>query len=154
MLLLLAWARMICRPRRSCPRFWELLQGDSLLVLIDKMIRPEEVEFVLRLHGLWEGLLAIPPPPDPPFDVECMEPILTIEEWCWWRPEDSDPAQFHLTVPHWSPDFESQEWQPTGDSPETSRAWQAQEITLDEDRILVLDADPPAQEEFPEFFYD
>jgi hypothetical protein len=69
-----------------------------LFVLIDKMIRPEEVEFFLRLHGLWEGLLAIPPPPDPPFDVESMEPIRTIEEWCWWRPEDSDPAQFHLTV--------------------------------------------------------
>jgi len=78
---------------------------------------------------------------------------------------------------HWSPDFESQEGQPTGDSPETSRAWQAQEIALDDTatqrqrskaseatphslsdpmdkRILVLDADPPAQEEFPEFFHD
>jgi len=45
-------------------------------------------------------------------------------------------------------------FQPAGDSPETSRAWQAREITLDDDRILVLDADPPAQEEFPEFFHD
>ena len=52
------------------------------------------------------------------------------------------------------PDFESQESQPAGDSPETSRAWEAREITLDDDRILVLDADPPAQEEFPEFFHD
>ena len=27
------------------------------------MIRREEIEFFLRLHGLWEGIIALPPPP-------------------------------------------------------------------------------------------
>ena len=34
------------------------------------MIRREEVEFFLRLHGMWEGIIALPPPPDPPYDIE------------------------------------------------------------------------------------
>jgi hypothetical protein len=34
------------------------------------MIRRSEVEFFLRLHGLWEGIISLPPPPDPPFDIE------------------------------------------------------------------------------------
>jgi hypothetical protein len=35
-----------------------------------KMIRRDEVEFFLRRHGLWEGVLSLPPPPVPPFDIE------------------------------------------------------------------------------------
>ncbi len=115
-----------------------------------KVLRPEEIEFFLRLHSLWEGLLAIPPPPDPPFDVETLKPIRTQPEWCWWKPEESDPAQFELQVPHWSPDFDSHQCQ-LGESLES---WEAREITLDADRTLVLDSDPPAQDEFPEFLYD
>ena len=38
--------------------------------VVDKVLRSEEIEFFLKLHNLWEGILAIPPPPDPPFDVE------------------------------------------------------------------------------------
>lgn len=34
------------------------------------MIRRDEVEFFLRLHGLWEGIIALPPPPRPPFDIK------------------------------------------------------------------------------------
>ena len=118
------------------------------------MIRHEEIEFFLRLHNLWEGILAIPPPPDPPFDVETMEPIRTPPEYSWWKPEASDPAQFELSVPHWSPDFESQQWQQTATSPETTETSQVREISLDDDRILVLDPEPPVQDEFPEFLYD
>ena len=32
-----------------------------------KMMRPEEVQFFLMLHGLWEGVISLPPPPDPPW---------------------------------------------------------------------------------------
>ena len=38
--------------------------------------------------------------------------------------------------------------------PLSATSWQATELTLDADRTLVLDSDPPAQDEFPEFFYD
>ena len=107
--------------------------------VVDKVLRPEEIEFFLKLHNLWEGILAIPPPPDPPFDVETMEPIRNPPDYCWWKPEVSDPAQFELTAPHWSPDFESQEWQ------------EPREIALDSERTLVRDADAPGQNEFPEF---
>jgi hypothetical protein len=27
-------------------------------------------KFLLRLYGLWEGIINIPPPPIPPFDIE------------------------------------------------------------------------------------
>jgi hypothetical protein len=68
----------------------------TTMKIVDKVVRPEEIEFFLRLHDLWEGILAIPPPPDPPFDVE----------------------------------------------------------TLDADSILVLNAEYPVQDDFPEFVYD
>ena len=83
-----------------------------------------------------------------------MEPIRTPPEFQWWKPEASDPAQFELQVPHWSPDFEYQEWQYCADSAESATSWQATELTLDAERTLVLDSDQPAQDEFPEFFYD
>ncbi len=35
-----------------------------------KLMRPEEIQFFLMLHGLWEGVIALPPPPDPPYDLE------------------------------------------------------------------------------------
>jgi hypothetical protein len=120
----------------------------------DKVLRPEEIEFFLKLHNLWEGILAIPPPPDPPFDVESMEPIRTPPEYCWWKPETSDPSQFELQAPHWSPDGEFENWQQASDSTESATSWQATERTLDAERTLVLDSDPPAQDEFPAYLYD
>jgi hypothetical protein len=126
----------------------------TTMKVVDKVRRPEEIEFFLKLHNLWEGILAIPPPPDPPFDVETLEPIRTPPEFQWWKPEASDPAQFELQVPHWSPDFEFQDWQQAADSAESATSWQATELTLDAERTLALDSDQPALEEFPEFFYD
>ena len=32
-------------------------------------------QFFLRLHGLWEGVIHLPRPPPPPFDIETIEPI-------------------------------------------------------------------------------
>ena len=82
------------------------------------------------------------------------QPIRTPPEFQWWKPEASDPAQFELQVPHWSPDFEFQDWQQAADSAESATSWQATELTLDAERTLALDSDQPALEEFPEFFYD
>jgi len=55
--------------------------------------RPEAIEFFLRLHGLWQALLNIPPPPDPPYDIESFEPIdppwPAIQEWI--PADENDP---------------------------------------------------------------
>ena len=42
---------------------------------VGTIVRPAEVQFFLRLHGMWEGVIDLPPPPDPPFDIETFEPI-------------------------------------------------------------------------------
>ena len=46
---------------------------------------PGKIEFLLRLYGLWEGVIDIPPPPKPPFDIKTFEPIeppwQAIKEW-------------------------------------------------------------------------
>lgn len=39
------------------------------------VLRPEEVEFFLRLHGLWEGVVRLPRPPPPPFYIETLRRI-------------------------------------------------------------------------------
>ena len=58
------------------------------------IVRPGEVQFFLRLHGLWEGIIDIPPPPDPPFDIETFEPIeppwQAIREWI--PDDDAEPG--------------------------------------------------------------
>jgi len=46
------------------------------------VLRREEVEFFLRLHGLWEGVVHLPRPPPPPFDIERIEPLWrAFREW-------------------------------------------------------------------------
>ena len=37
--------------------------------------RPGQVDFLLSLPGLWEGIVQLPRPSPPPFDIETMEPI-------------------------------------------------------------------------------
>ena len=64
---------------------------------VGTIVRPGEVQFFLRLHGLWEGVLDLPPPPDPPFDIETFEPIeppwQAIREWI---PDDDAEPGFDL----------------------------------------------------------
>jgi hypothetical protein len=52
---------------------------------VRKVIRREEIQFFLRHHDLWEGLIQLPRPPPPPFDIDTMEPIeppwQAIKEW-------------------------------------------------------------------------
>ncbi|MCF6314663.1 MAG: hypothetical protein L3J39_19600 [Verrucomicrobiales bacterium] len=67
--------------------------------IIGTMIRREEVEFFLRLHGLWEGLIGLPPPPDPPFDIETLEPlnIPPQNSWGWSDDLHSPPLNGGMT---------------------------------------------------------
>jgi hypothetical protein len=94
--------------------------------------RPEQIEFFLRLQGLWEGIISLPRPPPPPFDIDTMEPIeppwQAIKEWI----PDDDPDL------NWF----NQERQPPGAEPESydqSPTWQPKEIPLGDGRILLLD---------------
>ena len=90
--------------------------------VIGTMIRREEVEFFLRLHGLWEGIIALPPPPAPPFDIDTMEALDVPSQWGWSDEIEAPPADWWL-----------------GEEP----AWEPPELALDEERILVLDAGDP-----------
>ncbi len=92
-----------------------------------KMIRRGEIEFFLRLHGLWEGIISLPPPPDPPFNIETMEPLDVPPGWHWRDEMAALPK-----------DLEER--------------WEAPELPLDDGRTLVLDADPLPPEEVPVFF--
>ena len=90
---------------------------------VGTFFRPGEIQFFLRLHGLWEGVLDLPPPPDPPFDIETFEPIVppwqAIREWI---PDDDAEPSF---------DFFDQ--RPDSGKPV--------EIRREDGSILVLDSD-------------
>jgi hypothetical protein len=45
---------------------------------VRKVIRREEIEFFLRLHGLWEGIVTLPRPPPPPFDIEKRQRLVGV----------------------------------------------------------------------------
>jgi hypothetical protein len=96
------------------------------------MIRREEVEFFLRLHGLWQGIIHLPRPPPPPFDIETVEPIeppwQAIKEWI---PDDEPDLNWF-----------NQERPPSDSEPDSfdqSPDWKPQEIPLGDGRTLVLD---------------
>ena len=91
--------------------------------ILGTMIRREEVEFFLRLHGLWEGIIALPPPPDPPFDIETMGPLDLPPQWGW-----SDDLQAP-TINWWMED--------------EPPMWEAPELDLGDGRVIVLDATDP-----------
>jgi len=108
-----------------------------------------------------EGIIALPPPPDPPYDIEkrrgigsvldageagarrvsppggranqTMEPLAIPPQWGWTDEVEAPP-------PEW--------W--TGEE----TAWEAQELALDEDWVLVLDGDPDPGDEWPVYSAD
>jgi hypothetical protein len=94
--------------------------------------RPEQIEFFLRLYGLWEGIIDIPPPPRPPFDIETFEPIeppwQAIKEWI----PDDEPDLTWFNQPR-KPSEPDPDWF------DQSAAWKAPEVLLDDGRILVLE---------------
>jgi hypothetical protein len=99
---------------------------------VRKVIRHEEIEFFLRLHGLWAGIIHLPRPPPPPFDIETMEPIeppwQAVKEWI----PDDEPDLDWLNRPRGpsGPDEDDVDQRPS---------WQPQEIPLGDGRTLVLE---------------
>jgi hypothetical protein len=79
---------------------------------VRKVNRCEEIEFFLRLRGIWEGIVMLPCPPTPPFDIATMEPIKPP-----WGPCETD-TRATWQVPRCCPKMEPAE--PL--SPET-RTW-------------------------------
>ena len=103
----------------------------STMKPVRTFLRCEEIEFFLRLHGLWEGIIHLPRPPPPPFDVETVEPIeppwQAIKEWI---PDDKpDLNWFNQARKSEDPDDYDQ-----------SPAWKPREIPLGDGRTLVLDS--------------
>jgi hypothetical protein len=95
-------------------------------------LRHEEIEFFLRLYGLWEGIIHLPRPPPPPFDIDTMEPIeppwQAIKEWI---PDDEPDLNWF-----------NQERKPVGDDSrqyDQSPAWQPTEIPLGDGLTLILE---------------
>jgi hypothetical protein len=94
-------------------------------------IRPEEIQFFLCLHGLWEGIIQLPRPPPPPFDIDTMEPIeppwQAIKEWI---PDDEpDLDWFNRPRNPANPDPDGLDQRPS---------WRPREVLLEDGRILVL----------------
>jgi hypothetical protein len=62
---------------------------------VRQIVSREQIEFFVRRHGPREGLIQLPRPPPPPFDIETMEPIeppwLAIKEWI---PDDEPDLDF------------------------------------------------------------
>jgi hypothetical protein len=96
-----------------------------------KLMRRHEIEFFLRLHGLWEGVIALPPPPDRPYDIETIEP-LDIPPVSVWAGENKLPPAI---------------WWECG-APERPDSHHP-ELKLDDGCVLVLDGDPGPAEEWP-----
>ncbi len=101
--------------------------------VVDKKVRPEEIEFFLRLLGLWEGVIALPPPPRPPFDIDTMEPL-----------ESGSCHAGTATRKTYPPDS----W------PGVEPGWETPERRLDEERLLVLDGHLVPADELPLFAAD
>ena len=86
------WRDLILRVWGADPLQCPCCKGT--MKVVDTFFRPSEVPFFLRLHGLWEGVIGIPQPPDPPFDIETFEPIeppwQAIREWI--PDDDAEPG--------------------------------------------------------------
>lgn len=99
--------------------------------VVGTMMRREEVEFYLRLHGLWEGVVALPPSPRPPFDIETLEPLDVPPQWGWSDEIGPPPEDWWI-------------------GEETM--WEAPELDFGDGRVLVLDAgDPFPVDDLPVF---
>jgi len=84
---------------------------------------------ILRILVIWEGVIALPPPPDPPYVVESIE-TLDVPPVSVWAGETELPPKI------W--------WEcgaPLRPEPKPP------ELELDDRQVLVLDGDPSPAEE-------
>ena len=126
---------------------------------VGTIVKKEEIEFFLLLHGLWEGIISLPPPPDPPFDIEKRRGSEAF--WTEAKPQPAGRTRRAgranqtlepLNVPlHWS-------WSDQTDPPpedwwqDTPGEWEAPELPLDDGYTLVLDGGEPHElADFPTF---
>ena len=116
------WRDLILKIWGDDPLICPCCKGE--MKILGAMIRREEVEFFLRLHGLWEGIIGLPPPPDPPFDIETLEPLNVPPQnsWSWSDSIDLPPI----------------DWWDGGEE-----IWKASELDLGDGTVLVLDAEYP-----------
>ena len=94
------------------------------------MMRREEIESFLLLRDLWESFISLPPP-EPPYDIETIEPIDVPPVSIWAGETDPPPA---IWWEHGAPA------KPPPRHPELER---------DEGCVLVLDGDPGPEAEWP-----
>ena len=89
------WRDLILRVYGADPLQCPCCKGT--MKVVDTFFRSGESEFFLRLHGPWEGIIDIPPPPVPPFDIDTFEPFevpwQAIREWI---PADDGELSFDL----------------------------------------------------------
>jgi hypothetical protein len=123
------WRELIRRTWGADPMVCPCCRGT--MKNVGKMIRREEIEFFLRLHGLWEGVIALPPPPDPPYDIETIEPTDVPPVSVWAGETEPPPAIW----------WECGE--PVKPPPKHP------ELELDDGCVLVLDGEPGPEEEWP-----
>ena len=127
------WRDLIRRVWGEDPMICPCCKG--IMKTAGTMMRRDEVEFFLQLHGLWEGILSLPPPPSPPFDIETMEPLDVPPQWGWSDEIEAPP----------------EDWWRGADQ----AGWQAPELPLDDGQVLVLDgADPFPADEWPVYRAD
>jgi len=92
----------------------------------------EEVEFFLRLHGLWEGMVNLPRPPPLPFEIESLQrtepPWTAIKEWI----PDEEPNLIWFNQPRQP---QAHEYEDVDQSP----TWKLKEVALDGGWFLVLE---------------
>jgi hypothetical protein len=123
--------------------------------------RPEQVEFFLRLHSLWEGIIQLPRPPPPPFDIEKRRRLVGVLGGgvAGARRVSLPAGRANQTmepieppwqaIKEWIPDDEPDlDWfnrprnphEPDPDWFDQTPTWKAPEIQLDDGRILVLES--------------
>ncbi len=131
---------VICRSRRSWQtkrNFTVFKATDFFAATIERI--PPKGQQVIRYYGvysnktrgLWQSLISLPPPPEPPFYIDTFEPINPPRQAIRGGiPAAADEAPATDTHELWDQSTDAS----------TDQAWKAPEIDLGDGLILVLDS--------------